>query len=417
MSDLRWWTILAALLLASCSDRKVETKDTGPEWRRDFGHFDWPWVDKRVDVKRDAPRDLAKGDRPKDILPPKDVPMMSDYPPKPDIIIKDGAKITSPVDILVVVDNSNTMQSRQTALAAQFGTLIDALKLGGTLPDLHIGVISTDLGAGSYSFTSCEKTGGDGGKLKNTPMSTACTAPTNPWISHVGGVTNVPSGSTDPAQRVKDAFACIAQLGVGGCGFEQPLEAARKALDPAIGVNPGFLRSNALLAILFLTDEDDCSAKNTTLFDPSSTVYGQLASYRCTQYGLVCDQPLSTIGTKTNCAPGLSLLYPAADYISFFKGLKSSSTGKVFLAAIAGPTSPFVVNPSGANLELKASCTSTTNGSAVPGVRLKAVVDGMGSTGIFNLGVSANKLVDVSICSADYSPVMTLLGLQLAGAI
>jgi hypothetical protein len=41
-----------------------------------------------------------------------------------------------------------------------------------------------------------------------------------------------------------------------------------------------------------------------------------------------------------------------------------------------------------------------------------------GDTGLFNLGIdSQNKPLPVSICSADYAPVMRLLGLKLAGAI
>jgi hypothetical protein len=66
------------------------------------------------------------------------------------------------VDILFMVDNSNSMEEEQINLTQNFGRLIDALrspKLGGPgcsptnrqackLPNLRIGVISSDLGAG-----------------------------------------------------------------------------------------------------------------------------------------------------------------------------------------------------------------------------------------------------------------------------
>ena len=65
------------------------------------------------------------------------------------------------------------------------------------------------------------------------------------------------------------AFGCIAAVGSAGCGFEAPLEAVYRVLTtPAI--NPGFLRDDALLVVILMTDEDDCSAPpDTTLFDPS----------------------------------------------------------------------------------------------------------------------------------------------------
>src|SRR5581483_12101465 len=65
-------------------------------------------------------------------------------------------------------------------------------------------------------------------------------------------------------------FQCNVALYVGGCGLEQQLEAVDRALvthdaseragntDP----NAGFLRSNALLAIVLLTDEEDGSVRD-----------------------------------------------------------------------------------------------------------------------------------------------------------
>ncbi len=426
------------LFVVACSDRNVAPSDGAPDQRRDLPGKDVPASERPgVDVPRaDLPvnRD-ARVDVPQkwDLPPKSDLPWKLDLPwkkdqlppadqlPKVDYVfpVKDGAVISTPVDILFVIDNSNTMELKQQKLAAQFPALIDALKLGGALPDLHIGVVSTNVGAGNYSLPTCEVVGGDGGKLQSTARVVGCVPPTNPWISHAGGVTNVPTGSADPAQRVKDAFSCIAQLGVGGCGFEQSLEAAKVALDPSLNVNPGFVRAGALLAVVFVTDEDDCSAANSALYDPAATsTLGQLTSYRCTQFGYTCAQPLTTIGTKTGCAPSGTWLKSVASYVSFFQGLKPA--GKVFLAAIAGPTSPVTVGVSGSNLELKSSCMSVV-GTAVPALRIQTVLDGVtsnGDTGLFNLGIDAqNKPLPVNICAADYAPVMKLLGLKLAGAI
>ena len=193
---------------------------------------------------------------------------------KPDGLKPDGLKPDAPVatpqdiDILFMIDNSNSMEPKQANLASNFPKLIEALrspKLGPVgpgvpcsasnpggckLPNLHIGVISSDLGAGTYSFESCETPGGDGGKLHSGPGKLAplgCPTPKDAWILYQdaagGAVTNVQNAtSIDPVEQVKQAFSCIAYLGPGGCGFEHQLESAHKALTP--GTNPGFLRQS-----------------------------------------------------------------------------------------------------------------------------------------------------------------------------
>jgi hypothetical protein len=50
-------------------------------------------------------------------------------------------------------------------------------------------------------------------------------------------------------------------VGIGGPTDEQPLAAVSDALGPRVGdgTNAGFVRDDALLAVVVLTDEDDCS--------------------------------------------------------------------------------------------------------------------------------------------------------------
>src|SRR5690606_24408569 len=63
------------------------------------------------------------------------------------------------------------------------------------------------------------------------------------------------------AANLTDAFSCVASVGAEGPGLEMPLEAARLAIGPRVadGSNDGFLRDDALLAVIVLTDENDCS--------------------------------------------------------------------------------------------------------------------------------------------------------------
>lgn len=243
------------------------------------------------------------------------------------------------LDLLFVIDNSDSMEHEQRSLKQSFPSDLERLrtaKLGHELPDLRVGVISTDLGAGPYMVGNCTRVGGDQGKLQDKPRIAGCTPPADPWIAYSPGKTNVP-GSGQALSRAKAAFLCISELGTGGCGFEQPLEAARRALDPALKVNPGFLRPDAMLAVIFLTDEDDCSARDTRLYDPSSQgltdPLGPLTSFRCFEFGVKCDCPgkmqctRQDQGPRKNCVPvsGNGLLHGTDRYVKFLRELKQSA--------------------------------------------------------------------------------------------
>ena len=71
-------------------------------------------------------------------------------------------------------------------------------------------------------------------------------------------------------------FTCIAALGEGGCGFEHTFASVLRALGAdgqgsAPFENQGFLRPDAYLAIVLVTNEDDCSATpGVPLFDTGS---------------------------------------------------------------------------------------------------------------------------------------------------
>jgi hypothetical protein len=73
-------------------------------------------------------------------------------------------------------------------------------------------------------------------------------------------LTGVPDAGE--AESLAQDFACLGTLGTGGCKWNQGLAAARKALTVhAAGANSGFLRDDSLLAIMLVTDSDDCSIR------------------------------------------------------------------------------------------------------------------------------------------------------------
>jgi len=90
------------------------------------------------------------------------------------------------VDLLFVIDNSQDLALGQKNLQDSFPKLIQALRsprLGKMIPNLRIGIISTDLGIGKYTSPGCNATGGDNGKLQNKARWQGCSPPTDPWIS------------------------------------------------------------------------------------------------------------------------------------------------------------------------------------------------------------------------------------------
>ena len=372
------------------------------------------------------------------------------------------------VDILFVVDDSGSMGEEQQKLRAQFPRLIEALKskkLGGKLPNVRIGVVSTDLGAGNLYVDNACVTDGDKGKLHNKAQIAGCTLPKDAWIEYrdTDGVitTNIP-GAGDSVKKVKDAFSCIGTLGTAGCGFEQTILSAQKALDPTLNINAGFLRNgdpckanreDALLAVVFITDEDDCSAANPQLFDPSqgglNDPLGPLTSFRCFEFGVKCDCvgkakcDRFTTGQRKNCVPGGQYLHKMENFVSFFKNLKKrpdrdatsgKCTGKanpdrVIMAAIAGPTGNVSVEMVGGMPSLKPSCSSSGT-LAAPAVRIKALVHA------FAEELTVQEVADIkakqqntpyyvdsagkwraenftSICNSDFSPALERLGARI----
>jgi hypothetical protein len=114
------------------------------------------------------------------------------------------------------------------------------------------------------------------------------------WLEYTDGH---PANFTGDIDKV---FACLAgNLGTFGCGEEHQLQAFEYAL---IAKNIGnesqqkMLRPNANLGLVFLSDEDDCSAaENDGMFGEISDLRGETASLRCvTRSGMCNDKNFST---------------------------------------------------------------------------------------------------------------------------
>lgn len=270
------------------------------------------------------------------------------------------------VDILFLIDNSPSMTPKQQALAQNIPAFIR--KIDASFSDYHVAIATSDVGTSKLpghnwggNIGSCDTFAGDDGLLQVTPCSArtavsaeahrACQAlcPDSRFVPVDGrrfiakraGVTNVPPAlERDPMTGSlvdvgpSKTFKCLALVGDSGCGAESQLEGSRRALDGHLDGNAGFLRPGSFLAIIYITDEDDCSVQPTrrgendplTLdCDPTRPDAPDCynSDFRCLARSLECNETLLTPGVKTGCRERpANYLEPVEKYYKFFSSLR-----------------------------------------------------------------------------------------------
>jgi hypothetical protein len=226
------------------------------------------------------------------------------------------------VDILWVVDNSVSMQNEQENVARGFADFVAQLDTAAM--DVQLGVVSTDMDA-------------------DNPQA--------------GVLLGTPAVLTPQVPNFEDAFRARVRMGVNGSDKEKGLEAALTALSSPLADtrNAGFLREEAMLNVVVLSDENDCS--DSGALGPGAT--GEM------------------------CYTDYETLTPVAELVRGLKTLKPP--GRMVVSGIVGP-------------EIVDDCEDT-----VPGRRYFTAIDMLG-------GVRAD------ICQTDYSAIMSALG-QVASGI
>ena len=353
-------------------------------------------------------------------------------------VVKELSEV--PLDLLFVVDNSASMHQEQAALRREFPRLVEVLTTGDRdgdgeadfpgVADLHLGVVSSDMGLpGIQGIPGCSGLGDDG-VLNNRgdPSRADCPETFPRFLAYERGVSDVGA--------VAASFGCLSTMGTSGCGFEQPLESALKALWPASGVggqqitflgdpvglsrqgqgdgpNAGFLREGSLLAVVVVTDEEDCSSVDTRHLRPSIYLHPR---------DPLVDQPLNL-----RCFYNPDRLHPVSRYVEGLKGLRPGAPHHVVFGAIAGVPPDLVDEDSRTSVDfadkgerdafydallddprmreqidpnapagggLRPSC-DTASGRAFPPRRITEAVRDFGSNGVLQ-----------SICQDDFGPAM-----------
>ncbi|MBL8685360.1 MAG: hypothetical protein JNK05_39640 [Myxococcales bacterium] len=264
---------------------------------------------------------------------------------------------TGQLDLLFVIDNSGSMADNQSNFLAQVRPLIDRLtnppcrsranpsapehacnpmnpddvRVHEPATDLHVGVVSTDLGTPGSMVPGCDDPSrGDHGLLN--PIRNGFALQSHlPWAPRRPNAVTAPSGfrpmvcnndinqfpsfitfcsnsadrtcdvpglnmSTRDPDVFSDWFKCNAGIFINGCGLESQLESAWRALvhhdarqaPGNMSPNAGFVRPSAVLAIVMLTDEEDGSVRDCN--------YDQGFS---SQNGDACDSALDIYNTSS----------------------------------------------------------------------------------------------------------------------
>ena len=189
----------------------------------------------------------------------------------------------TPADILFVVDNSGSMADEQEILAANFDAFINQIAGAG---NYQIGIVTTDLDS-------------QNGELEGLAISTFSPNFPNHLTGFDAGMcrqVNIGHGcfrGADPAKRIISSermakeeqiavFRDTVKVGSCGHGSEKGLDATIRALEQSRngGCNEGFLRGDANLVVIILSDENDAGQAPVEQFVNDIAQFKPYASLR-----------------------------------------------------------------------------------------------------------------------------------------
>jgi len=202
------------------------------------------------------------------------------------------------VDFLFVIDNSGSMQDEQQNLINSFPGFITTIRDTVAAEDHNIMVVDTDAseGGGGSSTTCtnnvctcspapacCDQLCALGVTMSCNGFACGALPPADDCNATLGAgkifrhdgtrclTGDKPRYMTESDPELETHFGCVAQVGTSGDGNEQPMAAMLQALGPQAqpgACNEGFLRSDAILVVTFITDEEDLVGKSPG--DPAS---------------------------------------------------------------------------------------------------------------------------------------------------
>jgi hypothetical protein len=222
-------------------------------------------------------------------------------------------EVIDKIDLLFMIDNSASMGDKQALLAKAVPQLLDRLAVprcvdsagqarkrslpdapcpAGSAPefravqDIHVAVISSSLGGQGAANSVCEGgTTDDRARLLPTVRPGLSSYDGRGFLAWDPAQKQRPPGESDSTRLGQQFGDMVRAAGEEGCGYEASLESWYRFLidpEPPLGVSIGadgrsvasgldqdvlaqrsaFLRPDSLVAIVMLTDENDCSIRD-----------------------------------------------------------------------------------------------------------------------------------------------------------
>jgi hypothetical protein len=306
------------------------------------------------------------------------------------------------VDILWVVDSSGSMAPKQQRLAQNFTKFIQQLVAATPPIDFHIGVATTDTDDPLRR-----------GELLTWTIAGA-QPPTQNFIACVpqltGGVacnTDAPGADAGTTSAVTAFNQLISNVGIVGSAQERGLYASYLVLSNPLnlsGATEKFVRQDAALYVVFVSDEDDSSCNPLTR------------------------QPVCTADPGCRCASD-NALNGAGDYGStayftrYLETYKGYGNGDlVTAAAIVGTTGDLDASVPAQFLDTSPhiGCCVATSGQPCPTTGTNAALPDSGMEVAYfgsRYVTVANDTggVSVDICQQDFSGALSALGYAASG--
>lgn len=210
-------------------------------------------------------------------------------------------------DVLFVIDNSCSMGGEQTNIANNALKFIQTAQT--TSNDYQIGVVSTDVEGCTTSRTG----------------KSVCPG------ALVGPPKIIKRTNANPVQEFADA----AKLGTNGSGSEKGLDAANLTLSPPnitdAAKNLGFLRQDAKLAVIVISDEEDQSRTANVQFyvDFLYSLKGRGNSTMVSFHAIVGDSPGGCSSADGDADPGARYIEVAKRMNGLFRSVCSSDWGRI----------------------------------------------------------------------------------------
>lgn len=324
------------------------------------------------------------------------------------------------VDLLLVIDDSSAMAPVLPTVLAEIPRAILMLTSGDRDGDgsqdftpvrsLHVGIVTTDMGAGDVSgLASCDPGFGDDGlmQIRTRGSAAACMASYDALYAATPNVFDFEAHGGVPLQIATDV-GCVAALGAGGCDFPQGLEAALKAISLApspsggspvawtaagyqppiffgptfghgndFGTNGAFLRPDSVLAIVVIGDHDDCSTTDPHIFSPDDPAFVSA------DLALRCHTFASELQPISRYVDGFTRLHanPALVVYSAITGIPMELSGYRPAEILESPRMQERVDPAMPHQLVPACASSDGRVTAPPGVRMTQLAQQMDAVG------------------------------------